>query len=94
MAVKRYIKRAAPVKAVQNDGLNFDELADFSGGQAFFQAGEVYVMISSDPVKVKFDDYLIKREDGSLGVLSREIFELEYEEWADPVERIRAIWKD
>jgi len=59
--VKTYIKKPVAVRAVQYDGTNFAELAEFSKNEAYLQDGIPYVHTLEGDMRMKnkIGDYLI-----------------------------------
>lgn len=80
--IKKYIKKAIPIEAIQYDGSNFDQLQAFAGDDVYLQDGQVYIHTIEGDLKMvnKIGDYLIKGVRGEFYFCEKDIFEETYEE--------------
>ena len=82
--IKRYVKKPIPVEAVQWNGINADEIADFSK-DAFFECDEttgitLFIRTLEGNMKARIGDYIIKGVRGEFYPCEKAIFEETYNE--------------
>ena len=88
MAIKTYIKKPIPIKAIQWNGENTVELLKFSRDIRFVyhDAGEgpikadIFIKTLEGDMHANVGDYIIKGIRGEVYPCAREIFEETYEE--------------
>ena len=82
--IKKYVKKPIPVEAVQWNGINADEIADFSK-DAFFECDEttgttLFIRTLEGNMKARIGDYIIKGVRGEFYPCEKAIFEETYNE--------------
>lgn len=78
--ISKYVKRPIIVEAIQYNGDNFEELANFSNNKVFVEDGWLYCMTLEGNMKAKnkAGDYLIKGIQGEFYICEKDIFEKTY----------------
>jgi hypothetical protein len=78
MTARRYRKRADVVEAVQFDGANFPELAEFAEVTTY-GGGDCFLITSEGLVGVRVGEWLVRDGEGEVSVCTQASFEANYE---------------
>ena len=70
-------RKTPELDAIQFRG-NFEEIEKFCGGDAEFRDGRLLVATSQGPLWASDNDFIVKVEDGTFVVYSKEMFEAAY----------------
>lgn len=78
---KKYRKKPIIVNAMQWTGNNYEEILVFSKGNCYLEDnGYLYLETPKGDVRVKKDDYIVKKNKDEFYLYKKEIFEQTYEE--------------
>lgn len=84
--VQRYVKRPVVVSAIQFNDANVELIREFTGGKlsAFHRKNNhLYVNTLEGLMMIHVDDYIVRGIKGEFYPVTKEIFELTYEELND-----------
>ena len=79
--MKKYVKKPIPIEAIQYDGSNFEELAEFAGSDIYRKDNQIYIHTLEGEMKMKnpIGDYLIKGPIGEFYFCEKSTFEMTYQ---------------
>lgn len=77
--INKYKKKPVVVKAVQFDGMNWNEIEEFCGGDAKLLNGGIVVATLEGALHASLHDWIIKGVKGEFYPCKPDIFEKTYE---------------
>ena len=77
--MSKFRKKTEPVEAIQFNGVNFDELEKFVGGDAEVRSGQIVLAARNGAVYANRGDWIIKDSNGRCQSFKPDFFAAMYE---------------